>query len=389
MATIRERRKTTGGQTVAVFQVQVRMSGFPSRNETFPTKRLAERWAKTVEAEMIEGRHFRNVEARRRTLAEAIDRYCTDELGLPSGAAADPAVVSAHFRAGGTVKKRDARTRVIRLRWWREKLGHLKLADITPALLVEYRGKLSTETYRKAKPGAPGSTLKKGEAPREFKRTPTTVKAYLAYLQPVLSVARREWHWISHNPFDGVGMPAAGPGRVRVLSEAERKALLKQTVKDQQLHLLVVLALSTAARAGELLALTWSDVDLKDGRLLLRVTKNSQPRIVWLHGEAKRLLEEHGRVRRIDGRVFASVKGKSYRYDEAFETACTAAKIEGFVFHGLRHTAATLLAREGATQEQLKAIGGWKSGVVSRYVHLAAQDAKDVLEKMNEKILGK
>jgi hypothetical protein len=36
----------------------------------------------------------------------------------------------------------------------------------------------------------------------------------------------------------------------------------------------------------------------------------------------------------------------------------------------------------------LKAIGGWKSIVVSRYVHLAAEDAKAVLERMNAKILG-
>ena len=61
---------------------------------------------------------------------------------------------------------------------------------------------------------------------------------------------------------------------------------------------------------------------------------------------------------------------------------------QNFTFHGLRHSAATYLAREGATEQQLKVIGGWKSGVVSRYVHLAAEDAKAVLERMNEKILG-
>ena len=81
-----------------VFHVQVRMSGFPARTASFPTRRQAERWAKTVEAAMIEGKHFRSVEARRRTLGEAIDRYCEEELP----------------------KKRDARTRVIRLRWLKE-----------------------------------------------------------------------------------------------------------------------------------------------------------------------------------------------------------------------------------------------------------------------------
>ena len=101
------------------------------------------------------------------------------------------------------------------------------------------------------------------------------------------------------------------------------------------------------------------------------------------------MLREHGRVRRIDDdRVFVSVKGKRYDYSPGFEAACAAAKLNDVVFHGLRHTAAMLLAREGATQEQLKAIGGWKSGVVSRYVHLAAEDAKDVLAKMNRRILG-
>jgi len=75
MAAIRERVRGDGART---FHVQVRMRGFPARTATFPNRRQAERWAKTVEAEMIEGRHFRNAEARRRTLAEAIDRYVAE-----------------------------------------------------------------------------------------------------------------------------------------------------------------------------------------------------------------------------------------------------------------------------------------------------------------------
>ncbi len=169
----------------------------------------------------------------------------------------------------------------------------------------------------------------------------------------------------------------------------ERGRLLTETEKDPQLHTLVVLALSTAARAGELVGLGWRDVDLKDGRLLLRKTKNSQPRTAWVHGEALRLLKEHGRVRRLDDdRVFVSVRGRRYDYRPGFEAACAAAKVEDFTFHDLRHSAATYLAREGATEQQLKAIGGWKSSVVSRYVHLAAEDAKAVLERMSAKILG-
>ena len=359
MAAIRER----GGR----FHVQVRMAGFPARTATFPTRRQAERWAKTVEAEMIEGKHFRSVEARRRTLAEAIDRYLAEE----------------------SPRKKDAATRDMRLRWWREKIGHLKLSDVTAAILVEYRNRLTRETYMRAKPGSPGSTLEEGEAARKLNRKPQTVNRYLAYLSHVFTIARKEWHWIDHDPFDGVGKFKEGPGRVRYLSEEEREQLLKETANYPQLHTLVVLALSTAARAGELLALTWRDVDLKEGRLLLRKTKNSQPRAVWLHNEALKLLSEHGKVRRLaDDRVFVSPKGGRYDYRDPFEAASKAAGVKDFTFHGLRHSAATYLAREGATEQQLKAIGGWKSNVVSRYVHLAAEDAKAVLEKMNAKILG-
>ena len=344
------------------------MSGFPARTASFPTRRQAERWAKTIEADMIEGKHFRNVEARRRTLAEAIDRYLEHEV---------PKLV-------------DGRMHRQNLPWWREQIGRLKLAEITAALLTEQRDKLAAQTYTRAKPKSKRTTLKEGEAPRQFKRAPNTVNNYLRPLSSVFTAARREWHWVSHNPMEGVSLLPTGRGSVRFLSEEERERLLKETAKDATLHTFTLLALSTAARAGELWNLRWRDVELKDGRLLLRLTKNSQPRTAWVHGEALRHLKEHGRVRRLDDdRVFVSKKGRRYRYHTPFSEACTAAKVEAFTFHGLRHSAATYLAREGATEQQLKAIGGWKSGVVSRYVHLAAQDAKDVLERMNEKILGK
>ena len=255
--------------------------------------------------------------------------------------------------------------------------------------MVEHRGKLGREAYTRAKPASKWSVVKGKEA-RQFHRTPATVNRYLANLSHVFTVARKEWHWMSHNPFDGVSKLGESSGRVRFLSEDERVGLLAATVKDPQLHTFTLVALSTAARAGELWNLSWRDVDLKEGRLLLRKTKNSQPRTAWVHGEALRLLAEHGKVRRLgDDRVFVSKTGKRYRYEKDFRAACVAANVRDFTFHDLRHSAATYLAREGATEQQLKAIGGWKSNVVSRYVHLAAEDSRAVLQRMNEKILSK
>ena len=59
----------------------------------------------------------------------------------------------------------------------------------------------------------------------------------------MFTVARKEWHWVSHNPFDGVGKLHEGRGRVRFLSEEERSARMRETVKDPVLHTFVVLAL--------------------------------------------------------------------------------------------------------------------------------------------------
>jgi hypothetical protein len=68
VAAIRERIRNDGTR---VFNVQVQIQGYPSRSASFRTRRDAERWAKTIEAQMIEGRHFRIAEARRRSLGAA------------------------------------------------------------------------------------------------------------------------------------------------------------------------------------------------------------------------------------------------------------------------------------------------------------------------------
>jgi len=392
MATIRERIKKQNGKPTQVFHVQVRMSGYPARTATFPTRRLAERWAKTVEAEMIEGKHFRSVEARRRTVSDAIFRHFIEGLGLPKGLVEREAIskyIKAERAAGRKLKFDDLITRVGRLLWWHEKIGKLKLADVTAAVLVERREELKREPYVRANVNLKHS-IRRGQKAPQYARSTGTVRHYLNALSSLLKTARKEWRWISHNPFEDVTRPSAGKKSVRFLSEHERRRLLAETVKDPQLHCFVVLALSLTVRAGDLTKLVWRDVDLESGRLLLHTSQKSEPRTAWVQGEALQLLRAHDPARRGEKEpVFISEKGKRYRYRPAFLAALAAANVEEFTFHGIRHSSATYLAREGATEQQLKAIGGWKSNVVSRYVHLAAEDAKAVVQKMNQKILGK
>jgi integrase len=346
MATIRERTRKDGS---TVYNVQVRITGFPDRTGTFTTRIKAVKWARLIEGEMEEGKHFRNAEAKRKSLADAIDRYIKDEVP----------------------KKRDGEMHETTLKWWKAELGRLKLADLTPAIVVEYRDKL------------------RGRTRRGKKLSGARVNRYVACLRHLFTVAQREWHWVSYSPMGGVSMLPEAKGRTRHLSDDERKVLLAETTKDPVLHTFVVIALSTACRAGELQKLVWADVDLKTGRLLFRETKNAQPRSTWLSGAALDLLKEHGKVRKLQGGPVFEGRGKRpYDYHKPFRAAVKVAGVGDFRFHDLRHTAATYLAQQGATEQQLRAIGGWKSGIVARYVHLAAEDAKGVLQKLAEKVGG-
>jgi integrase len=84
-------------------------------------------------------------------------------------------------------------------------------------------------------------------------------------------------------------------GIIRFLSDKERTALLVacKASADPNIHTAVMLALATGARAGNLRALTWDDVDLKRWTLRFVHTKNQQPRYVPLVGPAQAVLKAH------------------------------------------------------------------------------------------------
>src|SRR5262249_10456112 len=137
----------------------------------------------------------------------------------------------------------------IQLHWWKEHLGHCILADITPALIAEYRDKLAQGTATHRSPG--------------------TINRYLAALSHAFTVGVKEWQWCENNLVWKVTKPKEPRGRVRFLSDDERQRLLDacKVSGNPYLYTVVVLALSTGARRGELLSLHWSDVDLKRGVL--------------------------------------------------------------------------------------------------------------------------
>ncbi len=180
---------------------------------------------------------------------------------------------------------------------------------------------------------------------------------------------------------------------MRFLDDDERARLLVESkAHSDELYTIVVLALSTGARRGELLSLTWKDVDLARRTLVLRETKNGERRSLPLQGHAFVLVQDMAKLRRIDtDLLFPGTKDpkRPLAIGNIFNAAVTRAGIEDFHFHDLRHSAASYLAMNGATIPEIAGVLGHKTlQMVKRYAHLSDQHTAQVVARMNTAIFG-
>ena len=351
MASIEERR-TNDGKTH--YRVLVRLKGHPSQSATFERLTDARKWASKTETDTREGRYFKYSEAKRHTVGEMIDRYMREVLP-----GKNPEFLSA---------------RAYQLNFWKEQIGSYTLAEATPAVIAEARDKLA-------------NTPARGDS----ERSPASVNRHLAALSSLFTLAMKEWMWIDDTPMRKISKLTEPRGRVRFLSDAERKSLLEacQESSNPLLYPLVVTALSTGARQGELLGIRWKDVDFHMGLIRLENTKNNERRAVPLTSHALELLKEMASVRRIDTDSVFPFKGGRHGLRSPWAKALKAAEIEDFHFHDLRHTAASYLAMNGATLAEIAEVLGHKTlQMVKRYAHLTEQHTSRVVERMNKKIFG-
>ena len=354
--------------SVISYRAQVRVKGRPAQSETFPNRKEAEQWARSIEAAIREGRHFPHAAAKR-TSFDALAKDYTD-------------TVLAEF------EPKEKATRVRQLTWWSKQFSGLSLAEITADRISQARDKLAAETFAR---GKPRKDKKSGEliAPKQYKRTGATVNRYIATLSHLFSFAVKERRLVDRNPVGDISRKKEPRGRTRFLSEEERTALLDACAKSEwrALRALVLLAITTGARRGELIGLKWSDVDLKKGRALVQETKNDEPRTLPLAGkalEAVRELKLHDSAR--SEWIFAQpsgLLGPFEHFDAHWHAALEAAGISDFHFHDLRHTTASMLAAQGASLLEIADVLGHKTlAMVKRYSHLVVDHKAKVIEKM-------
>lgn len=352
MATIEKRTSRDGDEG---YRVKVRVKGFPSQSATFKRRTDARLWAQSTEAGIRERRHFPSAAAKRHTLGELVDRYIAEILRKDSSHAKD---VTRH------------------LMWWRQELGHLCLIDLTAAEIARCRDRLSAGIKRN------GAV-----------RAPATVARYLASLSHAMTIARREWEWLDHSPVSKVRKPREPQGRVRFLVTDERLRLLaacEQSGNDA-LYPIVVLALSTGMRLGEIITLRWEDLDFERQLIVLNKTKNGERRGVPLVSVPLEVLRKRFTSRRSDTElVFPRADGKKpLDIRKAWNTAVARAQLKDFRFHDLRHCAASYLAMQSASPSEIAAVLGHKTlQMVKRYAHLSAAHVHSLVSSMNGRIFG-
>ena len=177
----------------------------------------------------------------------------------------------------------------------------------------------------------------------------------------------------------------------------ERLLSTCQETTSPYLHAVVMVALSTGMRRGEILNLTWDRVDIARGLIMLlpENTKTREARGVPLVGKAHEALMGISRQRRTDTNlVFPAPQqnGKDPKpldIRTAWDTAVRRALLEDFRFHDLRHTAASYLAMNGATLVEIAAVLGHKTlAMVQRYSHLTVAHTTKIVERTNEAMFG-
>lgn len=264
-----------------------------------------------------------------------------------------------------------------KISFWKAQLGNTPLTSVDDIqvddILTEYSE------------GAALCGLKRSNAGR--KRAPATVNRMRALLSSIFVYAIKKKKYIKKNPVKTTNSFKEPKGRTRRLSDEERPALLSACRDSQwdRLYLLVLMALTTGARQGELLGLHWDDIDFKERTALLIDTKNGESRILSIPLET---MTELLRFREIgSGLLFPSPTKfrKPFEFRKHWHKAMAGAGIVGFRFHDLRHSCASMMINANVSLTEIGRVLGHKSTQTTlRYAHMEVSTKQEIMDRVME-----
>ena len=308
-----------------MWRVRIRVHGLPQLSKVFKSKHDARIWADRTERAMQMGLLLPEHDC---TLGELIERYGREI----------------------TPTKRSGYKEILRVnKLSRHCIATIKLSNLNSNHIAQFRDeRLKTVSG-------------------------TTVVKDLSLLSLVIKTAITEWGFkLPSNPVVSVKKPKENRARDRRLVDDEYDRLLKECVKRKNhwFKPLVVVALATGMRRGELLSLEWKHVHLDKSWAHLPMTKNGDGRDVPLSRKA--LDELQALPRDISGVVFPiSISALRGLWDRSIRKA----DLQGLHFHDLRHEATSRFFELGLNVVEVASITGHKDlKMLQRYTHLRAED---------------
>jgi integrase len=202
---------------------------------------------------------------------------------------------------------------------------------------------------------------------------PATINREMATLKHALSKAV-EWKLLRkalREELTAIKKYQEPDGRLRYLSGPEEADRLLQACEDF-LKQIVLTAIHTGMRKGELLGLRWDQVDMTHGFIRLKQTKNGKARALPLNETLWSLFSSLGTRQDVPW-VFHDSEGRRYNdIRHPFDKACEVAGMTDFHFHDLRHTFASWLVMKGVPLATVSTLLGHTSPMMTlRYAHLS------------------
>lgn len=307
----------------------MRRKGIAPRAKSFDTKANAERWARSLEAELDRCGALPDTRpAEKTTLAQVLERY----------------------RDTVSPTKRSSVTEIARINAiLRRPICHRTMALLSSADLATYRDeRLKTVA-------------------------PATVIRELNTISHAIDTARREWDiHLAQNPCKLVRRPSPPKGRTRRLEGNEEQILLAAADAGRVRYLrpLIELAVETGMRRGELLSLRWDHIDLERRVAHLPLTKNGTSRDVPLSTRAVETLRS---LRTGESTTVFTAAPNAVRL--AWERLRRRVGLEDLHLHDLRHEAVSRLFEKGFNVVEVASISGHRElRMLQRYTHLRAAD---------------
>ena len=200
-----------------------------------------------------------------------------------------------------------------------------------------------------------------------------TLNRELAFLKTVFNLAV-EWEWLRENPAAKIKKLKGEKQRMRFLDREEVSRLIDCSVPF--LKPIIIMAVSTGMRRGEIFNLKWKDIDFVHGFIRVEKSKNYESRDIPMNSFLSETLKGLDQNRKKESYVFCRDNGeKRITVDRVFKRALKEVGIEDFRFHDLRHTAASLLASGGCDLITLKNVLGHKTlSMTQRYAHFMPEN---------------